>query len=60
MTKNLKIFFKKRKNFKLNWENFMNIFLKKNQINYNKTISTKWIEIDTKQDYQRAIKIFKN
>lgn len=53
-------FLKKKKNLILNWEHFMNEFLKNNSIKYDKVSNSQWIEIDTKQDYARAISIFKN
>ena len=49
-----------RKNLILNWEHFMNDFLVSNPIKYNNTLNSQWIEIDTKQDYVRAISLFKN
>lgn len=55
----LKKFFRNKKNIILNWEHFMNEFLKNNSIHYNRTINSKWIEIDTKYDYVRAISLFK-
>ena len=60
MTNELKKFFKIKKNLILNWEHFMNEFLKDNIIMYNKTSSSKWIEIDTKKDYLKATSLFKN
>ncbi len=60
MIHGLKKFLKNKKNLILNWEHFMNEFLEKNSIMYNKTLSSKWIEIDTKKDYLRAATLFKN
>ena len=37
----------------------MNEFLKVNNIKYKKTINSRWIEIDTKQDYHEAKSLFK-
>ncbi len=59
MIKNLNYFLKKKKNLKLNWEHFMNQFLVKNNIKYNKTFDNSWIEIDDKKDFIKAKKIFK-
>jgi choline kinase len=56
----IKKFLKKKYNQKLNWEHFMNKFLIKNFIKFNKTTNPKWIEIDTKQDYAKAKLLFKN
>ena len=53
----MKDFFKD-KNLSLNWEHFMNKFLTNNH-RYNMTLNSQWIEIDTKEDYIRAISIFK-
>lgn len=52
-------FFKNKKNIGLNWEHFMNYFLVKNPIKYNKTFNSDWIEIDNRNDYYKAVKIFK-
>ena len=60
MIKELKKFLKIKENLYLNWEHFMNDFLVKNKIKYNKTLSSKWIEIDTKKDFIRAKNLFKN
>ena len=38
----------------------MNKFLRFNNFKYKKTTSSKWIEIDTKQDYSKARSLFKN
>lgn len=59
MTKHLSIFLKKKENLSLNWEHFMNEFLKKNDLRYSRTDNSQWIEIDTKQDYVEAITLFK-
>ena len=59
MIDGLKDFLKKKKNLILNWEHFMNKFLEENIILYNKTVNSQWIEIDTKEDYLRAISLFK-
>ena len=59
MVKELEVFLKKKINLTLNWEHFMNIFLNKNLIKFNNTINSEWIEIDTKQDYVRAVSMFK-
>lgn len=59
MIEELNKFLKIKKNLILNWEHFMNEFLKINKINYSKTLNSKWIEIDTSDDYLEAISIFK-
>ena len=60
MVSSLRKFLKKRKNMNLNWEHFMNKFLRFNNFKYKKTTSSQWIEIDTKQDYSNAKSLFKN
>ena len=60
MIDELDIFLKNKKNLILNWEHFMNKFLKNNLIKYNNAINSQWIEIDTKQDYVNAVSLFKN
>jgi len=52
-------FLRNKKNLNLNWEHFMNKFLQKNLIQYNKVFNSDWIEIDTKQDYIKAVSLFK-
>ena len=47
-----------KKNLKKNWENPLNIFMSKNNLDYFYTKSNKWIEIDNKQDYLKAKQIF--
>ncbi len=47
-----------KKNLKKNWENPLNIFMSKNNLDYVYTKSNKWIEIDNKQDYFKAKRIF--
>ena len=47
-----------KKNLKKNWENPLNIFMSKNNLDYYYTKSNKWIEIDNKQDYLKAKRIF--
>ena len=59
MIKEMKDFFKNKKNLPLNWEHFMNKFLVNNYITYNRTLNSQWIEIDTKADYNRAVSLFK-
>ena len=56
----LKKFLKIKKNIKLNWEHFMNEFLRDNYFDYKKTSNSQWIEIDTKHDYIKAKSLFKN
>ena len=47
-----------KKNLKKNWENPLNMFMSKNNLDYFYTKSNKWIEIDNKQDYFKAKRIF--
>ena len=51
-------FLSNKKNLKKNWENPLNIFMSKNNLDYYFTKSNKWIEIDNKQDYLKAKRIF--
>ena len=60
MISRLKKFLKIKKNLKLNWEHFMNEFLRDNYFDYKKTSNSQWIEIDTKHDYIKAKSLFKN
>ena len=59
MILSLRKFLKKKENIQLNWEHFMNEFLKVNDVKYKKTINSQWIEIDTKEDYIKAKSLFK-
>ena len=55
----MKSFLSIRGNLDLNWEKAFNYFLKKNKLNYYFTKSKKWIEIDIKKDFVKALKIIK-
>ncbi len=59
MVKDLKNFLKFKKNIKLNWEHFMNNFFELNDLEFTKTSGSRWVEIDTKGDYHKAIFLFK-
>ena len=54
----LKKFLLKKKNFKKNWEKPLNEFMRNSNLDYFFTKSKKWIEIDSKRDYEQAKKIF--
>ena len=59
LRKSLKTFLSVKKNLNLNWEKAFNHFLEKNKLNYYFTKSKKWIEIDNKKDFIKALKIIK-
>ena len=54
----LKIFFKLKKNIKLNWEHAINHYCLNNQLYYFKTKNNNWIEVDNLKDYKKALKKF--
>ena len=57
---NCKKFLKIKNNLKLNWEHLINMYVKKNSLNFLKLNKKyKWLEIDTPDDYFIAQKIFK-
>ena len=60
VTSRLQKFLKMKKNINLNWEHFMNEFLRDNYFYYKKTSNSQWIEIDTEHDYIKAKSIFEN
>lgn len=55
----LKNFLSVKENLELNWEKALNHFLLRNKLNYYFTKSKKWIEIDLKKDFIKALKIIK-
>jgi len=55
----LKDFLSVKENLELNWEKAFNHFLLRNKLNYYFTKSKKWIEIDLKKDFIKALKIIK-
>lgn len=57
---NCKKFLKIKNNLKLNWEHLINMYVKKNSLNFLKLNKKyKWLEIDTPEDYLIAQKLFK-
>lgn len=46
-------------NILLNWEHLLNVFLPKREVSAHFNPSEKWIEIDTPEDFNEALKIFK-
>lgn len=59
LKKSLTKFLSIKENLNLNWEKAFNSFLESNKLNYYFTKSKKWIEIDTKKDFIKALKIVK-
>lgn len=45
-------------NVSKNWEHVMNQFLQNNDMSVHQTFSNRWIEIDDKEDYERAKQLF--
>jgi len=46
------------KNISKNWEHVMNEFLFTHEMTVHQSVSNKWVEIDNKEDYERAQKLF--
>lgn len=46
------------KNISKNWEHVMNEFLFTHEMSIHQSVSNKWVEIDNREDYERAQKIF--
>jgi len=47
-------------NISKNWEHVMNEFLHTHDMNIHQSVSNKWVEIDNREDYERAQKLFKD
>lgn len=46
------------KNISKNWEHVMNEFLHSHDMSIHQSVSNKWVEIDNREDYERAKKLF--
>lgn len=46
------------KNISKNWEHVMNEFLHTHDMSIHQSVSNKWVEIDNREDYERAKKLF--
>lgn len=46
-------------NISKNWEHVMNEFLHTHDMNIHQSVSNKWVEIDNREDYERAQQLFK-
>lgn len=55
-----KIFLSDEKNISKNWEHVMNEFLFTHDMNIHQAVSNKWVEIDNREDYERAKSLFGN
>lgn len=47
------------KNISKNWEHVMNEFLHTHDMGIHQSVSNKWVEIDNREDYERAQQLFK-
>lgn len=54
-----KSFLSKPENISKNWEHVMNEFLLSHNMSVLKTVNNRWVEIDNKEDYERAKGLFK-
>lgn len=54
-----KKFLADEKNVSKNWEHVMNEFLHSHDMNIHQSVSNKWVEIDNREDYERAQQLFK-
>ena len=54
-----KKFLADEKNISKNWEHVMNEFLHTHDMAIHQSISNKWVEIDNREDYERAQQLFK-
>lgn len=48
------------KNISKNWEHVMNEFLHMHDMGIHQSVSNKWVEIDNREDYERAQQLFKD
>lgn len=53
-----KKFLADEKNVSKNWEHVMNEFLHTHDMSVHQSVSDKWVEIDNREDYERAKKLF--
>lgn len=53
-----KKFLADEKNVSKNWEHVMNEFLHTHEMSVHQSVSDKWVEIDNREDYERAQKLF--
>lgn len=53
-----KKFLADEKNVSKNWEHVMNEFLNTHEMSVHQSVSDKWVEIDNREDYERAQKLF--
>lgn len=53
-----KKFLADEKNVSKNWEHVMNEFLMTHDMSIHQSVSNKWVEIDNREDYERAQKLF--
>ncbi len=53
-----KEFLADEKNISKNWEHVMNEFLHTHDMSIHQSVSDKWVEIDNREDYDRAKKLF--
>ena len=54
-----KKFLADEKNISKNWEHVMNEFLHTHDMAIHQSVSNKWVEIDNREDYERAQQLFK-
>ena len=54
-----KKFLADEKNISKNWEHVMNEFLHTHDMGIHQSVSNKWVEIDNREDYERAQQLFK-
>ena len=55
-----KKFLSDEKNISKNWEHVMNEFLHTHDMEIHQAVSSKWVEIDNREDYERAKSLFGN
>ena len=55
-----KKFLADEKNISKNWEHVMNEFLHTHDMAIHQSVSNKWVEIDNREDYERAQQLFKD
>lgn len=53
-----KKFLADEKNISKNWEHVMNEFLNTHEMSVHRSVSNMWVEIDNREDYERAQKLF--
>ncbi len=59
LEKSAEDFLSREENILLNWEHLLNVYFPHHKVGYEMTDSKRWVEIDTPEDFNMAVEIFK-